>query len=252
MVTTKPKAQWTETRPKTHTETTMTTDTQTVSRVMVVRWPNPSHKITTISLIEAPVNPLLTTRLPIPTISLKNHPTIIMNSNPITIIIETNPRAQTMPSNKSKNTILPLLSCADKAVEESLTLTVSANTKKSAKKYSKTKDPNSTFNNKESSPSNKKNSWNKEKSSKKNLNKKRKSTRKNNKTSLSGKSNLSDSEPSSKPIVEGAKWPNKKKNLSAKPKIQAWSTVNFVGATLARKRQKDTFRFANSNKRKTH
>lgn len=59
---------------------------------------------------------------------------------------------------KSRNTILLLLSCADKDAEGSSILTVSINMKKYAKKSSKTKDLNLMFKNKESSPKNKRNS----------------------------------------------------------------------------------------------
>ena len=81
-----------------------------------------------------------------------------MSNSPTIITIEINLQAQIMPNKKSRNMILPLLSCAGKDVEESSIPTVSVNTKKSAKKSSKTKDPNLTSNNKESSPSNKQNS----------------------------------------------------------------------------------------------
>lgn len=62
------------------------------------------------------------------------------------------------PKDKSKNTIHQHLSCVDKVVEESLIQTVSKNIKKYAKKYSKIKDLNSMYKNKELSLNNKKNS----------------------------------------------------------------------------------------------
>jgi hypothetical protein len=71
-------------------------------------------------------------------------------NNKITIFNPT-----TMKNRKSKNTTLPHLKSVDKAVEENLIRTVFPNTKKYAKKSSKTKDLSLMFKNRDSSAKNK-------------------------------------------------------------------------------------------------
>jgi hypothetical protein len=78
-----------------------------------------------------------------------------MNSH-LTTTIKTKATTKIPQKNKSRNMTHPLLSCADKDAEESLTQTAFANIKKSAKKSSKTKDLNLMSKNKESLPNNKK------------------------------------------------------------------------------------------------